>query len=159
MRKILVSTESYSEKDAKRCKQIYCTSSGSGDIQEKRKVEIQGGCVFLLLTVAASGLAQEFRIVFPPKVKIKNSTRSVYSGLYGISLMFFHDFMNTIRPNEWKSVYLVALFLCTDDRLDVNNNIKNRCPNQGLEDELSIRCREAVYTFDIQDGLLKMILI
>ena len=46
MRKILVSTESSSEKDAKRFKQIYCTSSGSGDMQEKRKVEKQGDVFF-----------------------------------------------------------------------------------------------------------------
>ena len=32
---------------------------------------------------AASGLAQEFRIVPPPKVKTKNSTSSVYLSLYG----------------------------------------------------------------------------
>ena len=51
MWKILVPTERSSEKGAKRCKQIYCTSSGSGDIHEKRKVEKQGGCVFLLSTV------------------------------------------------------------------------------------------------------------
>ena len=51
MWKILVLTEISSEKGAKRCKQIYCTSSGTGDIQEKRKVEKQGGCVFLLWTV------------------------------------------------------------------------------------------------------------
>ena len=29
----------------------FCSSSGSGDIREKRNVEKQGGCVFLLLTV------------------------------------------------------------------------------------------------------------
>ena len=45
MWKILVATESSSEKGAKRWKKIYCTSGGSGDIQEKRKVEKQGGCV------------------------------------------------------------------------------------------------------------------
>ena len=33
-------------------KYIFCSSSGSGDIREKRKAEIQRGCVFLLLTVA-----------------------------------------------------------------------------------------------------------
>ena len=52
MWKILILTESSSEKGAKRCKQIYYTSSGSGDIHEKRKVQKQGGCVFLLSTVA-----------------------------------------------------------------------------------------------------------
>ena len=46
MWKILVLTESSSEKGAKRCKQIYCTSSGSGDIHEKRKVEKQGDVFF-----------------------------------------------------------------------------------------------------------------
>ena len=51
MWKILVPTESSSEKGAKRWKQIYCISGGSGDIQEKRKVEKQGVCVFLLFTV------------------------------------------------------------------------------------------------------------
>ena len=35
---------------------------------------------------AASGLAQEFRIVLPAKVKIKNSSSSVYSRLYGSNL-------------------------------------------------------------------------
>ena len=54
MWKILVPTESSSEKGAKRCKKIYCTSSVSGDIQEKRKVEKQRGCVFLLSTVVHS---------------------------------------------------------------------------------------------------------
>ena len=54
MWKILVLTESSSEKGAKRYKQIYFTSSGSGDIQEKLKAEKQGGCVFLLLTVPFS---------------------------------------------------------------------------------------------------------
>ena len=48
---MLDSTESSSEKGAKRYELIYCTLSGSGDIQEKRKVEKQGGCVFLLSTV------------------------------------------------------------------------------------------------------------
>ena len=33
---------------------------------------------------AASGLAQKFRIVFPAKVKVKNTTSSVYLRLYGI---------------------------------------------------------------------------
>ena len=35
----------------------------------------------IVRVAAASGVAQEFRIVLPPK--IKNSTRSVYSSLYG----------------------------------------------------------------------------
>ena len=30
-----------------------CSSSGSGDIREKQKVENQGGCVFLLSTVSS----------------------------------------------------------------------------------------------------------
>ena len=33
---------------------------------------------------AASGVAEEFRIVLPLKVKIKNTTSSVYSRLYDI---------------------------------------------------------------------------
>ena len=33
---------------------------------------------------AASGLAQEYRIMLSPKFKIRNSTSSVYSRLYGI---------------------------------------------------------------------------
>ena len=37
----------------------------------------------IVRVAAASGLTQDFRIVFPPKVKFKNSTSSVYSGLYG----------------------------------------------------------------------------
>ena len=36
--------------------------------------------------VAASGLAKEFLILFRAKVKIKNSTRSVYLRLCGIFL-------------------------------------------------------------------------
>ena len=36
----------------------------------------------IVRVAAASGLAQEFQIVLPPKVKIKNSTSSVYSRLY-----------------------------------------------------------------------------
>ena len=36
----------------------------------------------ILRVAAASWLAQEFQIVFPAKVKIKNSTTSVYSPLY-----------------------------------------------------------------------------
>ena len=36
---------------------------------------------------AEAGLAQEFRIVLPTKVKIKNSTSSFYSRLYGICLI------------------------------------------------------------------------
>ena len=32
---------------------------------------------------AASGLAQEFRIILPPKAKINNNTSSVYLRLYG----------------------------------------------------------------------------
>ena len=54
MWKIIVLTESSLERGAKRCKQIYCTSSGPGDIQEKWKVEKQGGCVFLLSTVCST---------------------------------------------------------------------------------------------------------
>ena len=38
----------------------------------------------IVRVAAASGLAQQFRIVLPPKVKVKNSTSSVYSSLYGI---------------------------------------------------------------------------
>ena len=37
----------------------------------------------IVRVAAASGVAQEFRIVLSPKVKIKNSTSSVYSRLYG----------------------------------------------------------------------------
>ena len=37
----------------------------------------------IVRVAAASGLAQEFRIELPPKVKIKNSTSSVCSSLYG----------------------------------------------------------------------------
>ena len=33
---------------------------------------------------AVTGVAQEFWMVLPPKVKIKNSTSSVYSHLYSI---------------------------------------------------------------------------
>ena len=54
MWKILVPTESSSEKDAKRCKQIYCTSSGSVEIHEKRKVEKQGGCFFFVIDCSLS---------------------------------------------------------------------------------------------------------
>ena len=39
----------------------------------------------IVRVVAASGLAQEFRIVLPSKVKIKNSSSSVYSRIYGIN--------------------------------------------------------------------------
>ena len=46
--KILVSTESSSEMGAKRCKQIFCSSSGSRDIREKRKVEKQGDVFFFI---------------------------------------------------------------------------------------------------------------
>ena len=38
----------------------------------------------IVLVAAANGLAQELCIVLPTKVKIKNSTSSVYSSLYGI---------------------------------------------------------------------------
>ena len=44
--KILVPTESSSEKDAKRCKHMFCSSSGSEDIREKQKVEKQGDVFF-----------------------------------------------------------------------------------------------------------------
>ena len=37
----------------------------------------------IIRVAAASGQVQEFPIVLPPKVKIKNSARSVYSRLYG----------------------------------------------------------------------------
>ena len=40
-------------------------------------------CSRILRVAAASGVSQEFRIVLPPKVKIKNSTSSVYLSLYG----------------------------------------------------------------------------
>ena len=42
----------------------------------------------IVQVAAASGLAQEFRIVLPPKVKIKSNTSSVYSSLYGILIIF-----------------------------------------------------------------------
>ena len=38
----------------------------------------------------ASGLAQEFRILLPPKLS-KNSTSSVYSRLYGSSSLFLQE--------------------------------------------------------------------
>ena len=41
---------------------------------------------------AASGLAQEFRIALPAKVKIKN--RSVYSRLYGMHLVCENRLLN-----------------------------------------------------------------
>ena len=44
MWKILVATERSLKKGA-----IYCTTTGSGDIQEKRKVEKKGGCVFFVI--------------------------------------------------------------------------------------------------------------
>ena len=37
----------------------------------------------IVRVAAACGLGQEFRIVLPPKVNVKNSTSSVYSSLYG----------------------------------------------------------------------------
>ena len=38
---------------------------------------------WIVRVAAASGLAREFWIVLPPKVKIKNRTSSVYSSQYG----------------------------------------------------------------------------
>ena len=40
----------------------------------------------IVRVVAASGLSQEFQIVLPTEVKIKNNTSSVYSRLYGTSI-------------------------------------------------------------------------
>ena len=45
---------------------------------------LKGTSSRIVRVAAASGLAQGFRIILPPKVKIKNSTSSVYSRLYGI---------------------------------------------------------------------------
>ena len=45
----------------------------------------------IVRVAAASGLAQGFRIVLSPKVKIKNSTSSVYSSLYGIAFISFQS--------------------------------------------------------------------
>ena len=42
----------------------------------------------------ASELAQEFRIVLPAKVKIKNSTSSVYSRLYGIHCVIIEVYID-----------------------------------------------------------------
>ena len=50
--------ESSLKTDKQKCKNIFCSLSGSGDIREKRKVEKQGVRVFLLSTVgrALAGL-------------------------------------------------------------------------------------------------------
>ena len=42
----------------------------------------------IVRVTAASGLVQEFRIVLPTKVKIKNITSLIYSRLYGTSLFY-----------------------------------------------------------------------
>ena len=46
MWKTLASAESASKKDAKRCRYIFYSSSGSGDIREKQNVEKQGDVFF-----------------------------------------------------------------------------------------------------------------
>ena len=44
-----IPSESASEKDAKRCNLIFCSSSASGDIREKRNVEkTRGMCFFVI---------------------------------------------------------------------------------------------------------------
>ena len=54
-------------------KDVQIDSNSTSKQNDKSKVRV----------AVASGLAQEFLIVLPPKVKIKNSTSSVYSILYG----------------------------------------------------------------------------
>ena len=55
----------------------------------------------IVRVAAASELAQEFWMVLPPKVKVRNSTSSVYSRLYG---MWYH-FMTTIYRNKTESKF------------------------------------------------------
>ena len=54
----------------------------------------------IIRVAAASGVVQEFRIVISPKVKIKNSTSSVYSTLYGSQSNFDLDSADIIKLGQ-----------------------------------------------------------
>ena len=65
----------------------------------------------IVRVAAASGVAQEFRIVLPPKVKTKNSTSSLYSSLYGIRLIKRNEHP-TVHVGRVRLFYNPSSFVC-----------------------------------------------
>ena len=62
----------------------------------------------IVRVAAASGLAQEFRIVLQPKVNIRNSTSSVYSSLYGIYLKIVHCVSRKTRMEKIRTIMIIV---------------------------------------------------
>ena len=57
----------------------------------------------IVRAAAASGVAKEFRIVLLPIVKLKNSTSSVYSSLYGIGIDNWKEKVSTSWVVKFKN--------------------------------------------------------
>ena len=84
----------------------------------------------IVRVVAASGLAQEFRIVLQTKVKIKNSANSVYSRLDGI----LHSRPTKLNPHECFIRFHILCFLVSSE----------------LRSSLDLFLRTLLYPVDLQ---------
>ena len=98
--KILLSTESSLEKDAKRCRHILFSSSGSGDIREKRKVEKQGGCVFLLSNVYCFVIKEGKKFTQIHRIHIPARVQNSKSDIWEIKLIDLISISCRAKQNE-----------------------------------------------------------